>query len=166
MGGYALHTIAHGDLGIMQTVGKMREVVHASLTEPLPVTTARAISSGYCCAGERAQAIRDFLKATVNFTPDPVGVEWISTPDQMLREIEARGLVQGDCDDVAVLAASLGMAVGMPARFVLLGFNPHLPFFHVYTELQTSQGWAEMDVTAPAQFPPGLTVEKEKRIVV
>lgn len=79
----------------------------------------------------------------------------------MLQKIFKEGAANGDCDDVAILGAALGMAVGLPASFVLVGFDRNEPFQHVYTELYTGlQGWAEMDVTAPAQMPAGLEIAK------
>lgn len=163
-------SIPHGDRGIRRTVQEMRGLVHASLAEPLPVETAGAIIAPYCgaCSGERALAIREFLQEYVSFVPDPVGHELLRAPGYLLERIRDVGYANGDCDDVAILGASLGMAVGLPARFVLLGFDPNLPFSHVYTELQTSGGWADLDTTAPEQFDPGLQILiwKEERIPV
>lgn len=160
------YTIPHGDRGIMATVRRMRELVHQGLTQPLPVETAGAIHKAYCCDAERAQAIRDMLAAGVAFTPDPVGHELLRSPSYMLERIQLDGSVNGDCDDVAILGACLGMAIGLRARFQLIGFNPTGPFSHVYTELLTTQGWVELDTTAPAQFPEGLTVARTRTVEV
>lgn len=160
------YRIAPGDRGVRQTVKYMRRLVVRSLSEPLPVETAALIITPYCttCSAEVALAIRGFLETYFVFVPDPVGHELLRAPTHLLEQIEKVGHASGDCDDVAILGASLGMAVGLPARFVILGFDPHGPFSHVYTELYTSQGWQEMDTTAPEQFPPDLQVWKEERI--
>jgi len=123
------------------------------------VETAAQVSSRGADPAEKAQLIREFVDYAVTFTPDPLGLELVKSPEYMLREFFAQGEAFGDCDDVAVLAAALGMAVGIPARFTLLGFSPTQPFRHVLTELYTPcQGWVEMDTTRPDQFPPGLEV--------
>lgn len=160
------YEIPHGDRGILRTVANMRDLVHQSLTEPLPVETAALIVAPYCCGGERAQAIRDFLLSHIVFTPDPQGYELVRTPTYLLETIQDNGYAFGDCDDVATLGASLGMAVGFPARFVLLGFSPRGPFSHVFTELVTPNGPTELDTTAPAQFPTGLMIHKQKTVEV
>lgn len=160
--------IPGGDRGIRRTVQEMRGLVHASLAQPLPVETAGVIIAPYGaeCSGQRALAIREFLKEYVSFVPDPVGRELLRAPGYLLERIRDEGYASGDCDDVAILGASLGMAVGLPARFVLLGFARDLPFSHIFTELWTSEGWAELDTTAPDQIPPGVLVWKEERITV
>lgn len=162
------YTIPAGDRGVRRTVKYMRRLVLHSLSEPLPVETAALIITPYCttCPAEVALAIREFLATYFRFVPDPVGHELLRAPTYLLEQINKVGHASGDCDDVAILGASLGMAVGLPARFVILGFDPNAPFSHVYTELYTSQGWQELDTTAPEQFPPGLEVWKEERINV
>jgi len=160
------YTIPRGDRGIFRTVAKMRELVAQGVTEPLPVETAAFIVAPYCCGAERAQAIREFLLSHIVFTPDPQGIELLKTPAYLLEQVHTDGFAFGDCDDVATLGATLGKAVGFPARFVLLGFQPRAPFSHVFTELATPQGWAELDTTAPAQFPGSLQVHKQKTVEV
>ncbi len=152
----------------MRTIKYMRRIVRQSLSETLPVETAALIITPYCttCSAEVALAIRGFLATYFIFVPDPVGQELLRTPTYLLEQINGVGHASGDCDDVAILGASLGMAVGLPARFVVLGFDPHAPFSHVFTELYTSQGWQELDTTAPEQFPPDLQVWKSERIAV
>lgn len=123
------------------------------------VETAAEITSLGQDAAEKAQLIREFVDHAVTFTPDPLGLELVKSPEYLLREFFTRGEAFGDCDDVAVLAAALGMAVGIPARYTLLGFSLTDPFRHVLTELFTPcQGWVELDTTRPDQFPPGLKV--------
>ena len=58
-------------------------------------------------------AIFDHVKQHVQYVPDPVGVEYVAPPAET---VECGG---GDCDDQAVLVASLCEAVGFPTRIVL-----------------------------------------------
>lgn len=150
--------IPAGHLGIEWTVRRMRRLVAASLGSPLLVASARNIVGRSQSSTEAAERIRAFLESGVRFTFDPRGVELLKPPDMMLEEIEQRGEAVGDCDDVAVLGAALGRAIGLPARFVLLAFAHGAPFEHVYTELLTEGGWRELDTTRPLQMPSGVQI--------
>lgn len=152
-----LYQIPHNHAGIEVTVRHMRRLGRQGASRPDVQRWARDIV-GDATGAEAARRIRAFLARTVRFRYDPPGVELIRTPRYLLRQIAADGRAEGDCDDVAVLGAALGMAVGLPARYVLLGFVPGEPFEHVYAELVTARGPVELDTTRPAQMPPGLQV--------
>lgn len=92
-------------------------------------------------------SLRDWIAARVEFLPDPlVDGDVLRVPAYLLNEIARFGVARADCDDCAMLSAALGKAVGLPARFRVLGFPA---WAHVYTELLTADGWAELDVTEP-----------------
>ncbi|MGE0160724.1 MAG: transglutaminase domain-containing protein [Gemmatimonadales bacterium] len=156
--------IPSGSLGIEWTVWRMRRLVADAQRSPLLVETARRIvgdnprAAGFRNSTEAAEHIRAFLEGGVRFEHDPAGTELLKPPDMMLEEIELNGQAAGDCDDVAVLGAALGRAVGLPARFRLLAFRPGAPYEHVYTELLTDGGWRELDTTKPHQLPSGLRI--------
>jgi len=92
-------------------------------------------------------------------------VEMLHGPAWQVQQIRARGIVQVDCDDVAMLAAALGKAVGLRARFVVVGFDSRTaPYRHVWAELSPRARvpmWSEMDVTRPAQ---GLPFDRIARV--
>ncbi len=151
--------IPGGALGIELTVWHMRRVVMAALGAPLLKSTARDIVHGSTDQADAARWIRAWLDRYTRFTPDPLGVELIRAPALMLRTIECEGVAVGDCDDVAVLGAALGLAADIPARFVLLAFDDFGLYEHVYTELLTPDP-IELDTTRPAQLPPGLRIAR------
>lgn len=160
-GEHAMHTqqIGYGDFGTSQTVSKMRGLVNQSLTDSLVVQTARNLAASTFARDLDGQvlAIREFLREHFQFVRDPYGVELLVPPRPMLDQIARRGVTTGDCDEAAILGAALGKAIGLRARFVLLGFaGPAGPFTHVYTVLRSNRGWASLDVTKPARgpFPP------------
>lgn len=155
------YVIPWGNWGVRKTLRRMRKLVRDAQASPLLIETAGSIVSTHGPAN-KAHRIRDYLAATVQFVPDPVGIELIRSPVYMLRQIESKGTARGDCDDVATLGAALGKAVGMPARFVVQSFAAGQPYGHVFTELATPAGWVELDTTAPAQIPAGLTVHSEE----
>jgi transglutaminase-like putative cysteine protease len=151
--------IAGGDLGALQTISRMRQLVNSSLTDPAVIQTARSVVA-LCPPRDincRAQSIREWLSDHFQFENDPRGVELITTPRYLLDRIAARYYAQGDCDDAAILGAALGKAVGLRARFVILGFHrPAAPYSHVFTILRGAGVWHSLDVTKPARgpFPP------------
>jgi transglutaminase-like putative cysteine protease len=104
------------------------------------------------------KSIRRYLGRRLRFARDPARLELLETPDGLLRRIDNQGFVSVDCDGAAILAAALGLALGLRARFVVVGFfSPSAPYSHVWTELLTPAGWLQMDVTRRAQrITPGL----------
>lgn len=154
-------SIPRGDLGSAVTLRAMRRLVNHSLTDPAVINTAKSIirflpGRSY---PQFADAIREFLSQRVLFCKDPRGVELLHTPRYMLDTIASRFYFQADCDDVAVLAAALGKALGLRARFVALGFHaPDAPLTHVYTEIGIPSGeWYEMDTTKnPLSVVPSI----------
>lgn len=149
------HPLSPGDAGTWQTVDAMRRLVYEAAADPFVrawgVEIVRQVQPRD--AWGQIAAIRAFLAARVLFLDDPVGVELVHAPRALLAEIEARYLAHGDCDDVATLGAALGAVVGVPSRFVLLGFGaPGAPFAHVYAELWAALPnggrWVDLDTTA------------------
>lgn len=144
-----------GDAATVATLAAMRRVARDAALDPVVSDTAQTIIAG--CAKSPMCAVcqlRRWLAAHFQFRPDPDGIEFIELPSTLIRTVERGGIAQGDCDDVATLAAALGLAVGLTARFVVAGFRrPPTPFEHVWTELTGPGlgGWMDMDTTAPAQ---------------
>jgi transglutaminase-like putative cysteine protease len=109
-------------------------------------------------------AIRQWLNRRFRFVRDPQGVELLKSPEVMLQESDLQGEAAGDCDDAAILGASVALASGYRVRWVVLGFQRGGPYGHVYAEANDGHGWQDFDVTRPAQFPPGL--KAHRRLVI
>jgi len=144
--------IPDGDDGTFTVVDRMVELVRARIAHPVvrraAVDLANTVPAQHL-AGQVA-AVRKFLERRVPFLSDPSGVELLHDPVLLLEDIRERGTARGDCDDVAVLGAALGGALGLSARFVVVGFRgPNEPFEHVWTELHDGTAWRELDVTRP-----------------
>lgn len=156
---FSLQTIFGGDLGAMQTLHKMRKLANDALRDPVVIQTARRIVENAGVLGrndaDKFMAIRDWLAEHVQFMPDPVGIELLSTPRYMLDQIGRFYFVSGDCDDAAILGAALGKAVGLQAKFRALAFgSKSRPFSHVYTLLLVRKTWANLDVTRSQRAAP------------
>lgn len=147
--------IPAGEPGTVATLEVMAELAHEGARDRLLKQAARHIV-GYTTGSPlgRARAIRAFLARHVRFYPDPFELELVSAPRLQLEHIRTDGYVTGDCDDIATLGAALGLASGLPARFVVLAFDPSGPWEHVYTELRTPDGWAELDTSREMQRVP------------
>lgn len=158
-----------GELGTNATVQNMVALVRRETPHPSVRDLALKITAGAPGRNGAAQAaaIRAWLETVVEFRRDPTGNELLYTPSRLASLLRSRGPpLYIDCDDVAVLAAALGRAVGLKARFVVVGFgSPNPPLRHVWTELADPfRGrWYEMDVTRTAQ-PLGRAITR--RVVV
>lgn len=111
-------------------------------------------------------AIRQWLIRRFRFVRDPQGVELLKSPSVMLQEWEIGGEATGDCDDAAILGAAVALASRYRVRWVVLGFHRGGPFGHVYAEVWDGQKWQNLDVTRPAQFPPGLEAQRRMTIPI
>jgi len=100
--------------------------------------------------GELA-ALFDFVQNRIRYINDPRGIETLQTP------LETLQLGAGDCDDKAMLLATLAELAGYATRFVAIGNDPER-FSHVYIEVKWGDGWLPMDATephGPGWAPPG-----------
>ena len=117
---------------------------------------------------DEALALRVWLGAHFLFLADPTGVgvfgavediELLRDPQLMLQQIQAQYVARGDCDDAAILGATLALAAPVPfsgVRFALVGLHPETPYVHVLTEVLTSRGWLDLDVTRGQGHVPAI----------
>lgn len=92
------------------------------------------------------EAVRTYILAYVCIT-DEFG-ETLISPLRMLREIEVYGRTSGDCDDIAMLAASLLAVMGFAVRFKAIGQTPRGWYSHVFVEYSIAGlGWKPFDPT-------------------
>ena len=104
------------------------------------------------------RAVQEYVRDSVRYVKDINGVETLSTPGQLLKSM------QGDCDDKALLTASLLEVIGHPTRFVAVGRFPG-QYDHVLVETKVfvSKGavqWIPVETTEPVPvgwYPPGMT---------
>ena len=146
-----------GDRGTDLTLAAMRKLVNGGLLDPVVRRQASSCISG--CHPYRfechALSIRSWLARVWRFVRDPAGVELIRSPQRLLDGFSRDGYIAGDCDDAAILGASLGKAIGLPARFMVLGFPATKgAFSHVFNEVWTGRRWLDFDVTRPPGASP------------
>lgn len=104
-----------------------------------------------------ADALFRFVKGTIKYQRDPEGAERIADSFVTLQDRV------GDCDDHAILLASMAKSIGLPVRFATL--NSRMPddplvFNHVYAEIgfddvETGEDgikWLAADTTEPESY--------------
>lgn len=107
---------------------------------------------------KEVEALWNFVKNDIRYTRDIKEVETLYYPDQTLQQ------GYGDCDDKAVLLASMLEATGHPAKFVAVGFKPD-DYSHVYPETLIGKYWVPLETTEPGVgigwSPPGVVSKME-----
>lgn len=100
----------------------------------------------------QVKAIHEFVRDRVRYVHDINGVETLATPMQTMQ------IMQGDCDDKALLTAALLDSIGHPVRFVAVGKQPG-EYEHVYVETKMGDKWVPVETTEPVPLgwsPPGM----------
>lgn len=93
-------------------------------------------------------ALYEFVRDRVRYVRDVHDVETISSPDKVLAG------KMGDCDDQAVLLATMLESVGYPTRFIVAGYSIPGEFEHVYLQVLVGHEWLDLDPTE--HFPMGV----------
>jgi hypothetical protein len=155
------------DLGTHITLATMRAMVYREFMSPVVRLTASNIVAGLGGkdGAEQARRIREWLEDHTEFLRDPHGVEMLHGPVWQITQVQKNGVVQVDCDDVAMLGAALGKSIGLLARFQVVAFDSqNAPYRHVWAELSPANApvWIDMDVTRPAQ---GLPFGRISRVI-
>lgn len=145
----SLQAIPSGAPGVRETLRQMSQVVRAAVRDPRMAARLKAmeIVRGLPDKAWRAEmeAIYYWVNENIRFVKDIRGVETIQFPAQTLE------FGQGDCDDQAVLIASLLESIGHPTRFVAVGFKPGL-YSHVLAETKIGKNWIPLETTEPSAF--------------
>lgn len=133
------------------TMQKMSLDVRRAYRQPRVWETARSIVQAVEPRNEVAQAlaIRHWVAAHTRFIKDPVDTQLLTVPVYMLDRIQQQGFCQGDCADVAELAAALCMAIGFPCWFVAVAFG------------STDANYSHVFAVADAQVPGGRVAKVE-----
>ena len=101
--------------------------------------------------------VHAFVRDSIQYVRDVRGVETVQTPDKTLE------YGQGDCDDQAVLLASLLESIGHPTRFVAMKGSTFGPFVHVFTETKVGNQWIPLETTE--NFEAGRPMKTAGRMV-
>lgn len=148
-------SVGSGNNGAADTLHQMSLYAREAAVHPLTRQVAVSLATGTGTDAERQAArIRQWLERYVGFLRDPLPKEALHDPVWMIEQVGRFGRVEVDCDDVAMLGAALGMAIGLRARYVAIGRQQ---FEHVWVDLADPgrDEWYELDITRPYQDLPG-----------
>lgn len=96
---------------------------------------------------DEALAIGDYVKNNVRYVRDPENIEYLQDPLKMVNDLST-GSSQGDCDDMALLTATLLLSVGHLPYFRAVRYDQALGNFnHIYVVVyERNPGGPEMRV--------------------
>jgi len=141
--------IPPGEQGTFVTLKLMKKIVLGPWGHRHPdvVLLARQITSKTSPGLKKdyeamADAVFKFAKANVPYRLDPAGLEWLQTPVYTLWGDNGKP-VPADCDDHAILIASLAMALGLQAAFRTVRGKGGGRWVHVYAVI----GWTKAGKT-------------------
>lgn len=143
----AVTTIPDGKAGIVETLKIMRRIVRKQKSALLIRNKAVEITDGIGnkdWTGE-IKAVQAWVKNNIKYRKDVVDVETLHLPETLL------DVKSGDCDDHALLVASLLESIGHPTRFVAMGYAPD-DYIHVFTESRVGNKWVSVETTEPVSI--------------
>lgn len=144
------------DSAVWVTVREIARLIREGARDPEVRELARALRS---MGGLRS--LRRWLSDHWLYRADPPDIELVRAAPLLLAEFEGHGYAAGDCDDAAVLAGALALAMGeSDVRLVLAGFGNG--WAHVWTEA----GGVELDVTRPQALPYGAGIVQRTEVGV
>lgn len=89
---------------------------------------------------KEVEALHAFVRDKMRYCQDTTDIEVVQTAEASLR------IMQGDCDDKAVLLCSLLESIGHKTRLVAIGFEPGI-FEHVYLDTMIGPYWESCETT-------------------
>lgn len=143
----ALGLIPDGPEGTAITLREMVKLTRQYRRDPGVMQVARSLVKDlpqYDRMGE-VKALHAFVRDSIRYTSDPANTELLQTPKATLE------MQTGDCDDKSTLLASLLQSIGMPARFVAVGFTPDKTYSHVLVETRNGKGWMPLETIKPVE---------------
>jgi transglutaminase-like putative cysteine protease len=153
---FHLGTVPDGDEGIKATLLTMVALARQYQKDPgVRQLAAQLVAplDQYDRLGE-VKALHAFVRDSIRYTNDPVYTELVQTPPATLQ------MGVGDCDDKALLLATLLESIGRPARFRAVAIAPHPELSHVLVEARIGKGWLPLETIEPVEagwFPAGVT---------
>ena len=160
-------TIPPGADQTREALKLMRRMVRESKRTPEIRELAVTLTNDLPNRARRAEVARcfDFVQQTIRYTGDVTDVETLQLPADTLR------LGAGDCDDMAMLLASLLEAIGHDTRFSALAFikDPAGRYCYGHVITETPWGhyadnrieWLSMDPTVDQPMgwrPPAIQI--------
>lgn len=92
-----------------------------------------------------ARTLLEFVRDQIRYVRDTDGLELLHDPATVLQ------IGAGDCDDKAILLASMLGSIGHPTRFIAVAFEPD-NYSHVWVQDYLGGRWVDLEPTEPIPF--------------
>lgn len=142
-----LQDIPGGSEGTRATLRTMAGLARAARILPIIRTLAVSIIAGlpHKAYAQQAAHVQAWVQINIQYVRDVRTVETLTPPPYLLTTRA------GDCDDQAMLVASLLESIGLPARLVAGGHTPE-SYAHVWAEVFVDGQWCACETTERWQF--------------
>lgn len=130
------YVVSSGSKGNLQTVALMSKLAHARKAHPRVRTLALNILNEFGINSmnyiDEAKAIGTYVQRKLIYVRDADGVEQVHDPLTLIDQLE-RGVARADCDDMALLVATLLLSIGHRPMFRMVRYTSNFgPFNHIY----------------------------------
>lgn len=164
----SLPTTGNGTDAVKRTLSDMAAIVRKYRSDATTGNVARQILTANGIRDARSQRaavvalLQHFARDRITYVPDPVDVEQLQTPPRTLT------IGTGDCDDKAILLATLLQSVGFrQVRFIAVGGSGEEwgseddpaseggppPYSHVLVQIRNGSGWLCLETIVPGAEP-------------
>lgn len=167
--------LANGARGNLKTVDYMIKIARKVSGHPEVRQLAENILSYYNTKDmyylDESIAIGDYVKKFVRYVRDPNGIEMLTDPLTMIDKLK-RNEAKGDCDDMALLIATLLLSIGVQPYYAIVKYNKSSRGFnHIYVIVVeknlNSKKRRRLPIDAIAKdFPIGYEVPSQFKKVI
>jgi hypothetical protein len=162
--------LARGARGNYKTVDYMKTIARKVNGHPEVRQLAENILNYYSTPDmyyfDEALAIGEYVQKFVRYVRDPQGIEMLTDPVTMIDKLK-RNEAFGDCDDMALLIATLLLSIGHQPYFAIVKYNKNNKSYqHIYVVVYTKNYGEKknrrlvLDAIAK-QYPIGFEVPSE-----
>lgn len=135
----------------MQTLHEMKRLTLRAIHSQIPRQAAEELL--YFDASRNPESFADALRRWIIMHVDIVDEfeELLQGPELLITRIFENGKAYGDCDDVAMLAASMLASMGADVRFIAVDEQMDGSFGHVFVQYMfpRMESWRKFDPTIP-----------------
>jgi hypothetical protein len=95
-------------------------------------------------------AVRNYVHEKCKYSNDALGVEQVQDAERLCEQLLKYGKAVGDCDDCAVLMATLFRQLGRETEIVIVGFGRPGSYSHVFVRVKEPKSgkWIVTDPVA------------------
>lgn len=156
--------VKEGDRGVDEKLRIIRKLIdqgrESSIIRGKATEILRSAGVPSHRPGQEVNAIFDWVQKNIRYTRDPVDVEYIQTPQHLLKTRT------GDCDCMTALIGSLVESIGYPVDLKVIQKAGRPGFHHIYPVAQVGRQAVALDASVP--FPlgyetPGIIRKKINR---